>query len=363
MAETSAPFLRVDALTVHRAGRLVVDVPRLELARGQTLAVAGPNGAGKSTFLLAVARLLPASGGRITLAGEDISQKSARTRQRTALVLQEPLLLRASVAENVATGLNFRGVRGAEKREIAARWMERFGIARLSARSAGQLSGGEAQRVSLARAFATGADLLLLDEPFSALDAPTRASLLEDLRQTLRESGQTAILITHNLDEALMLGDRLAVFINGELRQVDDPRVVLNNPADPAVAEFVGVENILPGLVTKQESGLVEIESPAGRLEAVSDLAVGHPVYCCVRPEDITLFSGMSPRGSSARDQLDCVVERILPGGPLSRVELRADGLRLVSLITRNSAAEMDLKPGMRVTASFKASAAHVLPR
>jgi tungstate transport system ATP-binding protein len=363
MAETSAPFLLVESLKIHRGNRLVVDVPRLELARGQTLAVAGPNGAGKSTFLLALAHLLPVTSGIIRLAGEDTRKDTTRTRQHCALVLQEPLLLRAPVAENVAIGLAFRGIYKGEKEKIAARWMDIFGIRHLAARDASRLSGGEAQRVSLARAFATSPDLLLLDEPFSSLDAPTRASLLDDLQSILRESGQTAVFITHNLDEALVLGDQLAVFMDGQLRQVDEPRAVLNNPADTAVAEFVGVENVLPGTITASMNGLVEIDSPAGSLEAVSTLVAGRTVYYCVRPEDITLFSGETPRGSSARNQLACTVSRVLPSGPLARVEMRADGLRLVSLITRHSAAEMGLHAGMRVTACFKASTAHLLPR
>jgi len=363
MAKKVTPFLLVESLKIHRGNNLVVDVPHLELARGQTLAIAGPNGAGKSTFLLALAHLLPITSGKIYLAGEDTRKNTARTRQHCALVLQEPLLLRASVANNVAIGLTFRGIGASEKSKIATRWMDLFGIRHLAERDASRLSGGEAQRVSLARAFATAADLLLLDEPFSALDAPTRAALLDDLQSILRETGQTAIFITHNLDEALVLGDQLAVFMQGKLRQVADPRIVLNNPADTAVAEFVGVENVLPGTVTAQVNGLVEISSPAGSLEAVSTLAPGRMVYCCVRPEDITLFSGEIPHGSSARNQLVCTVSRVMPGGPLARVEMMVEGLRLVSLITRHSAAEMGLNSGMKVTACFKASTAHLLPR
>lgn len=356
-------FLKVDRLQVHRGQKLVVDVPRLEMEQGEVLAVAGPNGAGKSTLLLAIAGLIKPTSGEILVNQVSSRNSPSVVRKQCALVLQEPLLLHTTVRENVGVGLDFRG---ADKKLIGRKvdaWLEVFGISHLSHRQAYKLSGGEAQRVSLARAFATGAGLLLLDEPFSSLDAPTRSGLLNDFQSILKDSKQTAIFITHDLDEALMLGNQIAVLIGGKLRQVGTPRQVFNEPADSEVADFVGVETIIPGEITRQNEGLAEVKVDGHSLEAVSDLPAGKPVFLCLRPEDITITLNGVTKQSSARNHINCRIVQIQPKGPLARVALDCASIPLVSLITRSSAMEMDLVPGMEVTATFKASAVHLLPR
>ena len=140
-------------------------------------------------------------------------------------------------------------------------WLERLGIAHLRSRSARRLSGGEAQRVSLARAFAIQPDLLMLDEPFSALDAPTRMRLMEDFQSLLAETGLTTVFITHDRDEAIFLGDRVAVLLEGGLRQVGTPQEVFTAPLDPQVAAFVGVETILPGEVIASQDGHLVVDA------------------------------------------------------------------------------------------------------
>lgn len=362
MADQSA-ILIVDGLQVHRGKKLVVDIPHLELRKGEALAIAGPNGAGKSTFLLAIAGLIKISSGDITLNQISIRNSPAAIRQHCALVLQEPLLLHDTVRENIGIGLGFRQIEREETRKRVDHWMEVFGIAHLAQRQAFRISGGEARRVSLARAFTTGADLLLLDEPFSSLDAPTRSTMINDFQSILKSSQQTAIFITHDLDEALMLGSRIAILIGGKLRQVGEPRHVFTEPADSAVADFVGVENVLPGEVASQVDGLTEVRVGSHLLETVSELPAGRSVYLCLRPEDITILHQPGDGQSSARNHISCVVTQILPKGPLSRVTMVNDHIHLVSLITRASAADMGLVPGMKVIASFKASAAHLLPR
>ncbi len=356
-------FLEVSQLLVHRGRKLVVDVPRLELDQGEVLAVAGPNGAGKSTLLLAIAGLIKLSDGEIHINQISTRNSTSMVRKHCALVLQEPLLLHATVRENIGIGLKFRGIDSNTIAKCVDYWLEVFGISHLSRRQAFQLSGGEAQRVSLARAFATGADLLLLDEPFSSLDAPTRSSLLSDFQTILKASKQTAIFITHDLDEALMLGSQIAILIGGKLRQVGTPRQVFNEPADSEVADFVGVETIIPGEIIRQSEGLAEVLVGNHLLEAVSDLPVGELVYLCLRPEDITIIRNGENKQTSARNHLTCQIVQIQPKGPLARVALACDSTPLVSLITRSSAVEMNLSPGMDVTANFKASAVHLLPR
>ena len=214
------------------------------------------------------------------------------------------MLLHTSIRENIGIGLSFRGADKDTIHQKVDHWLDVFGISHLSNRQAYQLSGGEAQRVSLARAFATGADLLLLDEPFSSLDAPTRLGLLNDFQSILKSSRQTAIFITHDLDEALMLGSQIAILIGGQLRQVGSPRQVFDEPADSEVADFVGVETIISGEICTQKDGLVEVQTGDHLLEAVSDYQVGKMVYLCLRPEDITITLTPGHEQTSARNHL-----------------------------------------------------------
>jgi tungstate transport system ATP-binding protein len=238
------PLLEVRDLLVCRENRPVVEVDYLSVDQGNVLAVVGPNGAGKTSLLLAVAHLLKPERGQIHFNAEEISaQKELSYRRRIALVLQEPLLVSRSVYENAALGLRFRSL---PKEEVEARvnhWLDRLGIAHLRDRRADKLSGGEAQRVSLARAFVLQPELLLLDEPFSALDSPTRRGLLEELHSILAETATTTLMITHNLQEAVQVSHHLAVIIGGKLRQIGTPEDLQNSPASEEVASFLRAQS------------------------------------------------------------------------------------------------------------------------
>lgn len=236
-------LVELSELLVRRDGQAVLDIAHLEVARGEVLAVVGPNGAGKSTLLLILARLLRAQGGRFRFDGREVHELDALAyRRHLALVLQESLLLDLPVRENLALGLKFRGVKAAEIERRVEFWLMRLGIAHLAARPARRLSGGEAQRVSLGRAFILEPELLLLDEPFGSLDPPTRARLLEDLKSVLPETSTTSVLITHDLQEALKLATRLVVLLDGRVQQVGNPLEVFRHPANQQVAEFLGQE-------------------------------------------------------------------------------------------------------------------------
>jgi molybdate transport system ATP-binding protein len=202
--------------------------------------------------------------------------------------------------------------------------------------------------------------VLLLDEPFSALDTPTRARLLEDFQALIKATAITTVFVTHDLDEALLLGSRVAVLLEGRLAQVGSPTEVFNSPLDAEVAHFVGVETVIPGKVAASNDGLVTIEAGEFTLEAVSEVQPGQAVYLCLRPEDITLWRNGEPPISSARNRLHGRVVKITPQGPLVRVVLDC-GFLLVALVTRSSAAEMSLHPGREVAATFKASVGHVI--
>ena len=356
-------LIEIEDLLVQRETQTVLTIEHIAVREGEVLAMIGPNGAGKSTFMLVLARLLKPASGRITFRSQPIETLDELAyRRRIGLVLQEPLLLDTTVFNNVATGLRFRGL---SKDEINARvstWLELLGIAHLAKRSAHKLSGGEAQRASLARAFALQPELLLLDEPFSALDAPTRTRLQEDLQALLKTTRITTIVITHDLDEALLLGERVAVLIEGRLRQIGTPEEVFSTPKDEQVAAFVGVETVIPGKIIESSEGRVIVSHPGHLLEAVSDLPVGREVLFCLRPEDVTLWPQETAPASSARNRLTGKIETIYPQGALMRVVVNC-GFPLMVLVTRTSAREMSLEQGSQVAASFKASAVHLIPR
>ena len=232
-------ILEAGDLRIRRGGVQVLDLPRFSVAAEEKIAVIGPNGAGKSSLLLGLACLLRRETGTISFRGEQVMERGETAyRRRIAMVFQEPLLFDTTVLDNVAEGLRIRGAGRDEARDMARESLELFKVGHLSGRSAHKLSGGEAQRVSLARAFAVRPELLLMDEPFSSLDLPTRIVLAEDLGRILHESGTAAIIATHDRIEAFHIVDRLAVMDGGKIIQEGTPQEVMAQPANTFVAAF-----------------------------------------------------------------------------------------------------------------------------
>ena len=260
-ARPAAPLLEVHDLQVTRGGRRILEVDELVIRHGEVLTIVGPNGAGKSTLLLALARLLQPERGVITFEGRPLAKADdIAYRRRIGLVLPAPLLLTASVFDNVAAGLRFRGIAAAEIRGRVDDWLARLSIAHLRDRPARQLSSGEAQRASLARAFVLEPRLLLLDEPFASLDPATRAALTDDFERLRSATSATCVMVTHDFDEAVRLGDRMAVLLAGRIRQCDSPERVVASPADADVAAFLGTEARVRGRVVAAGDGLVLVE-------------------------------------------------------------------------------------------------------
>lgn len=256
----SAPVLAVRDLAVRRGVRTVLEVPTLAVEDGEVLAVVGPNGAGKSTLLQALALLLPAAMTYRFLGRQaDLPHGALALRRQMAVVFQDPLLLQGSVRDNVALGLRLRGLPRGEVEGRVSRWLRHFGVEHLAARHARTLSGGEAQRVSLARAFAMQPRVLFLDEPFRPLDVLGRAAVIPTLRQALRESGVTALFVTHDFTEILPLADRVAVVLDGKVVQTAPPLELFRNPLDDRVAALVRA-------ATDLSSGLASEQSPSGGL-------------------------------------------------------------------------------------------------
>ncbi len=235
-APRGAPLLGLRDVRVVRDGRAILDVAALDVWPGERLAVVGPNGAGKSTLLQVMMLLLRPERGAVRFAGAvvDARRDPVPTRRRMAMVFQEPLLFDTTALANAMSGLRLRGVPAAAARAAARTWLERLGVAALADRPARTLSGGEARRVSLARALALEPELLLLDEPFGALDYPTRQALLAELPALLDAAHTTTVLVTHDPAEGLALASRAVALRDGRVA------------AEGAVAPVLAAAGLLP---------------------------------------------------------------------------------------------------------------------
>ncbi|HWQ29089.1 MAG TPA: ABC transporter ATP-binding protein, partial [Dehalococcoidia bacterium] len=302
------------------------------------------------------------SSGLVLFDGEPAPFGSLALRRRMAVVFQEPLLLDTSVRDNVETGLRLRGVPGPERRRRAGEWLGRFGVAHLAGRPARRLSGGEAQRVNLARAFAVEPDVLLLDEPFSALDQPTRDTLIDELADALGATGATCVLVTHDRSEAARLAGRVAVLLTGCIRQLGSVSDVFTAPVDEEVASFVGVETVVEGRVVGAAEGLIAMDVNGRRIEAAGEAPGFTSALVCVRPEDVALApAGEGLPSGSARNRLPGVVRQVTSLGPDARVLVDC-GFTLVARVTRRSLGELGIDVGSPVVASFKATSVHLIP-
>jgi tungstate transport system ATP-binding protein len=361
----SAPILQGKRLVVKRGGITVLDIPDFEIKKGGVLSLIGPNGSGKSTLLLTLSCLLKLYKGTLIFNGRQINNRQSELdyRRQIAVVFQDPLLFDTTVLENVSAGLKIRGVDKRERTRIAEDYLERMGIPHLAKRSACKLSGGEAQRTSIARAFAIRPAILFLDEPFSALDPPTHEGLISDLNRLLQETDTTAVMATHDQMDALRLSDRIAVLQQGKVAQTGSADMVMNHPINEFVASFVGMDTVLTGTVREiLEGDRMILDVGKREIEAVGDLPKGEDVLCFVRPENVILSTDSPAEHSSARNTFSGRIVRIAPHGLFYRVDLNC-GFDLISYITRSSLDSLGLREGQTVKASFKATAIHVIKK
>jgi tungstate transport system ATP-binding protein len=362
--DKTSPILEARHIKVKRGGALLLDFSFLTIGEGEILSLIGPNGAGKTTLLQTLSYLLRPFGGEIIFKGKRVTSNHSvlNYRRKLAMVFQEPLLFDTTVFNNVASGLKIRGMKKSEIQRVALEHLELFGIGHLHHRSARTLSGGEAQRTSLARAFTIQPEILLLDEPFASLDPPTRESLIEDLEKILRRKRTTTIFATHDRLEALRISDRIAVMNGGKIFQIGSPEEVMNHPVDEFVASFVGVETILPGRVIKKDGGTFVVSVSGKEIEVAGDAQLEEAVTLCIRPESVTLSSHLSQEPTSARNIFQGKIIRIQPMGFYQKIQLDC-GFPLVAYVTTHSFKDLSLMEGREIVVSFKATAIHVVRR
>jgi len=351
-------------LAVARAGRELVRVERFTVAAGEVHVILGSNGAGKTTLLRALNGLAKAEGdlifeGRPVRTGRD----RLRLRRRTAMVFQQAYLLATTVRGNVESGLRLRGVAGLDLRRRADAALDLLGITHLADRRRDGLSGGEAQRVSIARALAVDPAVIFLDEPMASLDPPTRRSLIADLREIFARSSTAVVWVTHDTDEALAIGDRVSFMADGRIVQAGGVAEVFNNPASSAVADYLGIDVWLEGVVETGDNGANRFLLPGGAvLHCVADRT--GPAFACIHPEDVLLLRQRpQPGDASLRNVLPATVVSLHPAGRSWLVRLEWAGGRLDALLTRAACEDLSVSPGERLYAAVKATAIRVVPR
>ncbi len=362
----TAPVRPAGALSVQAiAEERGVDV-ELHVQPGEVVAVLGANGAGKSTLLSLIAGLLRPDAGRITLDGTvlvDVDRRVWVPAHRRAVVLlaQQALLFpHLTAAANVAFGPRSRGDSRTDAKVLAARWLAAVDATEFAGRRPAQLSGGQAQRIAIARALAADPALLLLDEPMAALDVAVAPAIRQLLRKVLRDTGRTALLVTHDLVDALSLADRVVVLDGGRIAEDGPTRTVLAHPRSAFAARIAGI-NLLVG--TADDHGLL---TPDGtRVHGILDPAcrVGQRAVAVFSPAAVAVH--LTPPTGSPRNHLAVTVTELEPRGELLRIHAAdttggTDGL--LADITAGAAADLDLVPGKPGYFAVKATEVKIHP-
>ncbi len=352
-------MVKISNLNLEYSKRFSLSVDNLVIEEGKVFTIIGPNGAGKTTLLSVIAMFDRPRSGRVEVFGQDVlnGKSSLSLRRQISFVFSQPYLLNKTVYENVFLPLRLRGFTDGKRAE---EMLELFKIAHLRNDNAALLSQGERHRVTLARAFVSNPKLLLLDEPFLSLDPRYKESLIGDLRRMIKSNRITTIFVTQDQTEALGLADNMAVMKDGKVLQQGKPQDIFTRPASKEVADFVGVETIVEGIITKKEENLCFIKVADKILEAVSIYNAGDGVFVCIRPEDVVI--SRHSETTSARNHFKARVINIEPWGLEYKLSLDC-GFDLTASVTKQSIEGLDLKIGQEIFASFKATAIHLIKR
>jgi iron(III) transport system ATP-binding protein len=284
--------IQLEALSAGYSGSQALSNINISVERGETFSLLGPSGCGKTTLLRCIAGLHRPDSGQIRLFSETVFAADTFVEpewRKVGMVFQDGALFpHLSVRKNLEFGLrNF-----ADKESRVSRYLELVDMAEYADRLPDSLSGGQQQRIALARALAPSPGILLLDEPFSALDTELRVAIRREVKDILKEVGATTVLVTHDQDEAYLLGDRVAVLDRGEIRQIGTPVEIYESPADPWVASFAGDANLLEGTFSGKCVDTVFGELPAGHKLAKSEMPPGGRLQVVIRPEHLSLSEG-----------------------------------------------------------------------
>ena len=349
-------YLSADGVSKTYGANTVLSPIHLSLERGELVTLLGPSGCGKTTLLRIVAGFTAPSSGKIMLNGRDLTPLPAAGRQMGMVFQAYSLFPNLNAEDNVRFGLQVRGVSRADSEKRLGDLFELIGLVEARKRYPHQLSGGQQQRVALARALAIEPQVLLLDEPLSALDAQVRLNLRDEIRRVQRETGTTTLFVTHDQEEALAISDRVAVMEQGKLAQLGTPEDIYRRPATPFVAEFVGIVNRLSARVLDPERGLIEVDGWAGQplaVEAARPFEGGRRLRLYLRPEELRLSAQQS-----AGTLIGEVTERRFLGA-ITRLSVKVGPHLLVADLPGNQAGAF--LAGARVGVTLSPQAAQVL--
>lgn len=354
-----------------RVGSFMLDQVSLWVRPGEYFVLLGPSGSGKTLLLESICGLHRIHGGQIKIGGVDVTRREPRRRRLGYVPQDYALFPHLSVRHNAGFGLAGlpRLLSGACREEIQ-KCLEMVGLEHLADRRPGHLSGGEKQRVALARALATRPQVLLLDEPVSALDEQTRDELCRQLRKVQRNTGTTTLHVCHSFAEMLAVADRVAVIHQGRIVQVGEPHEVLNKPINLAVARFAQVRNLFPARAETAGEWLQLTGNDGARLRAAASGNTLHSgeVYWMVRPEDVRLRPVPADDAAVAEDlppqtvRLAATVTDLVRLGPVVQVTVvTAEGTELLSLLGKKEYAACRVEPGQQVEALIDPGDVHVL--
>lgn len=349
---------------IKRFGEFVaVERLNLDIRKGEFLAIMGSSGCGKTTTLRMLAGLEAPSEGEIRLAGRRINDLPTWKRD-TPMVWQSLALFPfLTVRENVEFGLRMRGIDKAERSRRVDTWLERMQIAEFAQRNVAHLSGGQRQRVALARSLVTEPEILLLDEPLSALDAHLKVRMQTVLSNLQRELGITFVYVTHSQSEAFSMADRVVIMSRGRIEQIGRPQEIYRAPRTRFVAEFLGSSNIFAGRVSSLDDGTVRIATPAGEFGVSrgtsKPLASGDSATFVVSDDHMQLSNRQPAGGNAVRASV--VGEEFVGATAVIHLE-GAGGLELKAQKSHAEIAQLDLTPGADIWVSWQTEAGHILP-
>ncbi len=361
MSETLVEF---DNVAKRFGGVTAVERTSFQIDRGEFLAIMGSSGCGKTTTLRMLAGLDSPSEGEIRLSGSRINDLPTWVRD-TPMVWQTLALFPfLSVRENVEFGLRMRGMNSKARRKKASEWLERMEIAEFADRHIDQLSGGQRQRVALARSLVTEPEILLLDEPLSALDAHLKVRMQSVLSNLQRELGITFVYVTHSQSEAFSMANRVIIMSRGRIEQIGAPLDIYRTPRNRFVAEFLGSSNIFSGKVVESAGAEVVVETAQGRFRItrpeMRSMAAGDAVTFVVG-DDRTLLSNQPPGDVENVVKGKVVGEEFI--GATATVYLEtADGLELKAQHSHEALVGVDTRPGAEIHAAWHAQSGYILP-
>ncbi len=346
-------FLSLQGVRKEFNGVVAVESFNLEVEPGEFVSFLGPSGCGKTTTLRMVAGFEPPTAGTIRLAGEDVTYAKPNERNIGMVFQSYALFPNMTVAENIAFGLRVRKEEGAARGERVAELLDLIHLPDKAKAYPNELSGGQQQRVALARALAIRPQLLLLDEPLSALDAKIRDDLRAEIRRIQRQLSITTVYVTHDQEEALALSDRIVVMSKGQMEQVGEPFEIYNNPATGFVASFVGQLNRLPVTVVDPALGRLRVGRSEIRTTSLIESPEGAEVSLMMRPEEVTL-------DAEEENVLEGTVESVTFLGSIVRVQVAVDGGRLTADLFNERLLELPVA-GEATQVSFPSHACWVM--